>query len=428
MSRTASLGTAFTLATGFALTLCAASPANAQMGFDERTVVASPTYFPWYTATKVKIGPEGNGRGSAVLAADCTLLTAGHVVYSANNGTWRTLPAVQPGHYYDEGLNSGVDPFGSRVPSGLATNTKWTGGQGSDYDYGAIFIPTSFRSSGITTHIPVAFDLTPGIVNSAGYPSEDVPSAATGATQEQWFAHGATSLFTTRRMYYEATSTGGASGAGVWVLYNSGERYLVGVNTAHNDTYDGIGTRFVSQNETVVNGWLNRGCSGEAARASLSWDTLKGTLRLLDGSALALKPLASLNLVNPPAKVSGKPGRRVSQWIEGTFYRWEEFWPNGGADTQSTENPEDNFAGGAGRPPQRYLRMVSPRTQILSTADARILLSASLSWQGRALPALAARQLAPEPANVWSVTQGDVRQDTVPAQANAADAEIAVAR
>ena len=94
------------------------------------------------------------------------------------------------------------------------------------------------------------------------------------------------------------------------------------------------------------------------------------------------------------------------------------------SDTQSTENPDDNYQGGDGRPPQRYLRMLSPRTQILSTADARVLLSASLSWQGKPLPGLQNRVLSQEPAAVWNANQGNVRQDTQAALAASADEEI----
>lgn len=413
----------FSLAAVFAAEVAAPTAAHAQMGVDEREIVNSPTAYPWYTATKVKIGPDAGGRGSAIVISDCSLLTAGHVVYSAENGAWRTIPEVQPGHYYDNATNQGVDPYGSRVPTGLGTNTSWTANLGSDYDYGAIFIGTSFRANGITTHIPLSFDDQPGLINSAGYPSEGLPSAAAGATQEQWHAFGDTALFTTRRMGYEATSTGGASGAGVWVYYGStGERYLVGVNTAHNNNYDGLGTRLVSQNEGVIEGWQQRPCPG-AALPALSWANLKLNGIALNGTPVVKLGVDVLHLVARPALGNFAPSRTVTQIIEGTFYKWQEFHPQGPGAGDDLEDPAHNNPGAGGRPPARFIKLIAPQTAFLSTADAQTLLSASLLWQ-RAPVARPGVTVSVEPAVVRTVTQGNVPQDSSVANQNRLDTAV----
>jgi V8-like Glu-specific endopeptidase len=150
---------------------------------DEREIVTSPTTFPWYTAVKVDIGPTGGGRGSAMLISDCTMLTVGHAVFAPATGTWLNIEEVHPGHYYNNSTNTGIDPFGSKSPLTTATNNKWVDGKGSDYDYGAIFLSSSFRSTGITTFIPLAFEDKPDYINSAGYPSAGLPSSAAGANR-----------------------------------------------------------------------------------------------------------------------------------------------------------------------------------------------------------------------------------------------------
>ncbi|HMG54067.1 MAG TPA: trypsin-like serine protease, partial [Kofleriaceae bacterium] len=103
---------------------------------------------------KVKLGPDGRGRGTGFLIAPCTLLTNGHVVWNGKNDDWRVVASVHPASYYDESSGDVVDPYGSRVPSGQATNTSWTATLDPDYDYGAIFISSSFESLGLNTYMP----------------------------------------------------------------------------------------------------------------------------------------------------------------------------------------------------------------------------------------------------------------------------------
>jgi V8-like Glu-specific endopeptidase len=289
--------------------VCDTSPPAPPPSDDEREIVPSPTTFPWYTAVKVDIGPTGGGRGSAMLISDCTMLTVGHAVFAPDTGTWLNIAAVHPGHYYNNATNTGIDPFGSKTPLTTATNTKWVDGKGSDYDYGAIFLASSFRSAGITTFIPLAFEDEPDYINSAGYPSEGLPSSVAGATQEQWWAYGWVNDYTSRRMYYDATSTGGASGAGVWVFYgDTSERYLVGINQAHNVTSDGIGTRLVSQNEDVIVGWMARGCPNGGLPA-LPWPVLRDTLHARDGTPITVRSAAQLK----PRTAAGARGAASAQ-------------------------------------------------------------------------------------------------------------------
>jgi V8-like Glu-specific endopeptidase len=357
-------------------------PDDGEASTDERVVVQNPARVPFYTIAKVDLGPAGGGRGSAVLVGPCTLLTNAHVVYNRKKDQFRAVSLVHPGSYYDEGRNQSVDPYGSKADSKRATNTKWVDTGDDDYDYGAIFVSSPFPE--ITTFMTVVFEQEPSFINVAGYPSEGLPSNGRGSAQEQWRGSGAINKYDSRLMYYEATSSGGGSGSPVWAFYPStGERRLVGVNRAHSKTYNGIGTRFVSQNENLITGWLREPCSDAARRsaARIDFATLLRERRTLTGDPIVVRQPDAFGLVPAPQSLEGLvPARRVAQWIEGQFYRWEEFSPAG---PNALETADRGGALGPvrGRPPQRFIRLLEPERRVLSREAAAVLLSASMLWQ-----------------------------------------------
>ena len=352
---------------------------------DERKIVGQPTFYPWYTAAKIdilKASGTGHAGGSGVLIAPCTVLTNGHVVYDVSDAKFRTIDGVHPGRYYDNATGETLDPFGARVPVGLATNTKYAAGKGSKYDYGAIFLASSFAAAGITTYIPLAFDYRPSYVNMAGYPINNLPSSAAGSTREQWYAFGRVDAIKSRMLYTGATSTGGASGAGVWVHFAaSDERRLVAVNRAHNASHDGIHVRLVRGNEDVITGWQRERCADDSSAARTSFDELLAHRRTLQGDAIPLIPAETLRLVRPPPAPTGAPLGRVSQVIENTYYQWEEYSVDADTPQETHETPEAGAPTPKGRPPARYVRLLAPQQRLLTVAEAQVLLSASALWQ-----------------------------------------------
>jgi V8-like Glu-specific endopeptidase len=342
---------------------------------DERIRIADPARFPFDTVAKVKLGPEGGGRGTAFLVAPCTLLTNGHVVWNGTTNDWRVIASIHPASYYDESIGAAVDPYGSRVPSGQATNTSWTATLDPDYDYGAIFISSSFESLGLDTYMPVVFGEEPGFINLSGYPSEDLPDSTAGAGQEQWRGFGDVELYDTRLMYYDATSSGGASGSPVWVFYTSGERYVVSVNRGHSTTYDGIGTRFVAANQNLVENWMSRTCSAFAATRAANLFVDGMTLR---GARIQRLPADQLNVMEPAHTDQLLRTRSVVQYIEGQLYRWDEYSPRGEAPRRVGP---DSFA-----VPRRALHLTRPENRWLSADEATLLLSASTLWMKGAAP------------------------------------------
>jgi V8-like Glu-specific endopeptidase len=358
---------------------------------DERIRIANPARFPFNTVAKTKLGPDGNGRGTSFLVAPCTLLTNGHVVWNGETDDWRVIASVHPASYYDEGIGGVVDPYGSKPPSGKATNTSWTSTLDSDFDYGAIFIASSFESLGLDTYMPVAFDEQPDFINLSGYPSEDLPDTTTGATSEQWRGFGDVELYETRKMFYDATSTGGASGSPVWVHYTSGERYVVSVNRGHSSVYEGIGTRFVAANQNAVEGWIDRTCSNPIAPRRAANLLVDGTT--LRGAKIDRLPAADLNVIEPAHPEQLVRTRSVVQYIEGQVYRWDEYSPRG--ETARRVGPDLVAA------PRRAVRLARPEARWLTADEASLLLSASTLWTKGAAPT--APQLDPTARTDYAV-------------------------
>ncbi|MFN3200205.1 MAG: trypsin-like serine peptidase [Bradymonadia bacterium] len=348
-------------------------------------MINSPTVFPWSSIAKVKIGPSGGGRGTAFLVAPCTLLTNGHVAWNRPDNDCRTLPGVYPGSYYSETLGRTVDPFGEGTVYSCATNTKYHDTGKWKYDYAAIFLWDDFEDAGLNTYMPLKFNYNPSYINLSGYPSEDLPSSRTGATREQWFGHGDKKSKTTRKLKYEASSTGGASGSPVWVYYSSSnERYAVAINQGHtNSDNDGRGVRLVDKNKSLIRGWMDFECPGDiqghgfTERRRIDFDDLLVTRTDLTGQPIKIFDPGHFNLVPAPLGARFRPATsEVMQYIEGTLYHWEEVALE---DEAEGTDLEGEILGRA-TPPRRFLRMVSPERRLLDPEEAAVLLSASQLW------------------------------------------------
>ena len=120
-----------------------------------------------------------------------------------------------------------------------------------NHDYGAAFFNTPFSSVGLTTYMPVVFDIAPSIgsnINLAGY-----PSSVQGETNSQsmWLSSGAVNRIADRLIYYNADTTGGNSGGPVWQLM-SGLRRIIAVHVVSSPG----GCRLVSQNQAIIESWM----------------------------------------------------------------------------------------------------------------------------------------------------------------------------
>jgi len=382
-------------------------PPSGRAPGDERVVIQNPARVPFKAIAKVDIGPDGGGRGSAVLVAPCTLLTNGHVVYNREKEKFRAIQRVHPGSYYDEDRGKAVDPYGSKEAVLLATNTSWENTGESQYDYGAIFIESPFSHISATL-IPVEFEHEPSFVNLSGYPSEQLPTDRNGAKQEQWRGWGSVEETDDRLVRYAARSTGGASGSPVWV-YNAttDTRRLVAINRGH-DGQTGIGVRLVSQNQEVITKWMLNSCSiatRSRSAAPMSFSRLVSERRTLSGEPIPMRTAEQLGLVvAPQSPPSSAKARTVVQWIEGEFYQWDEFVVRG----SDVEAADIGQTGGnvTATPARRYLRLVTPEQRFLNVDEAAVLLSASMLWQRETASPLQPVYYAP-PSKVSAVEAED---------------------
>jgi V8-like Glu-specific endopeptidase len=339
---------------------------------DERDPINLPTSFPWNTICTLRYDADYDGIlgavGSGVLITPYTVLTAGHCVYNRNEGHYNYSDIhVQPAAY----LNGATItyPYGTRIADHKHTNSRWADlsyTAKGDVDYGCLHLICPFEE--LDTFVPLRFEYSPSLVNMAGYPVEDLPDSS--RTYDMWFDAGDVTDVDDRQLEYDTRSTGGASGAPVWVLFgDTGERYVVAVNRAHNTECNGLGCRLVDQNEDLIRDWMDyeptfaeklaAGCAFELVAMPFS-----GLINFYLEHPQQLFSAEALRLTNP-SQNPGEPSARMFQIIGNTFYEWEEFQIEPGSPNT-----------------QRFLRMVSPQQQWLNVNQARVLLTASIKWAG----------------------------------------------
>ncbi len=353
---------------------------------DNRIAISNPDRLPFKTIATLRYDADDDGVlgnwGSASLVGPHMALTCGHCVWYGPGDRKVLAPIhVQPAAHLDESSGDIVLPHGYRVvteekykrinnkyPEEIRKKRAGDSYDSMSVDYGALYLVCPFED--IDTYMPMAFDLEVNYINMSGYPIEYLPS--TSHNGDQWRVSGSVANIWDRKLKYNATSTGGASGAPVW-YYDPGaeeERRLIAVNTTHWTSCDGGGSRLVWNNEDLItNTWLrwepsmsekmDAGCAFEVM--SVPWDALYDyTLR---GPLLHS---AKLRLISAPKKAESghKPSRRVYQYIKNNLFVWEEYYVNARDPAKS----------------KRYLRLLEPEEQWLNVKEAQVLLTASSKW------------------------------------------------
>jgi V8-like Glu-specific endopeptidase len=208
-------------------------PTEAVIGAtDERQLVADPSAVPWRSVCSLVITDKtGKGWiGTGWLYSPRLVVTAGHCVYMQRRGGFVASIEVIPGR------NRNVRPYGAWTARKFATVAAWANRGDTEFDYGAIFLPSAVGSSVEPFPVENRSDakLRDFILNVAGYPSDKESGT-------QWFASDAVGGLTPRQISYALDTFSGMSGMPVWIREN-GVRTVVGIHTS-GDTSANFATR-----------------------------------------------------------------------------------------------------------------------------------------------------------------------------------------
>jgi glutamyl endopeptidase len=220
---------------------------NSVIGADDRVRISPTTSFPWRAMTKLRMTfPSGRQFicSGALVAAKYTL-TAGHCVYSHDEGGWATSIEVIPG------LDGTYKPYGSAFATRLRSYIGWTRDRDSNYDMGLITLDRTIGNStgwfGYASYASVD-GLT---ANLGGYPGDR------DSGLRLYYHYGAINSSTTNRVSYTIDTAGGQSGSGVYRI-NSGSRYIFAVHT-NGGTSSNSGTRITSGRFSDLQDWIASG-------------------------------------------------------------------------------------------------------------------------------------------------------------------------
>ena len=109
------------------------------IGTDDRTQITSTSSWPYSAICHLQMKfPNGNTYvGSATMYDKNVAVTAGHCLYSEEDGGWATSVLVVPG------MNGNSMPFGSAYATTISVPQGWTQNGSSDYDWGVIKLNTN---------------------------------------------------------------------------------------------------------------------------------------------------------------------------------------------------------------------------------------------------------------------------------------------
>ena len=246
------------------------------IGADQRrrvTSFASPTDYPWWV-----IGfhghtfPDGSRwRCTGFVVGPRMAMTNAHCIYNSARGGHARSVSLAPAQTQASAGSLVVRPFGSESACEWRTNQQYIDTGGAQYDYAATFFASSWGSKGIDTYMPLVFEVTPSVINTAGYPG----TALGSATRDMWYASDFTNVTVVGRILrYTADTSGGQSGSPVWeLLPPPTDRRVVAVHAFGNEFsgYNG-GPRLVSQNQPLIEQWMaNQAsyCGGAGASIAL---------------------------------------------------------------------------------------------------------------------------------------------------------------
>jgi glutamyl endopeptidase len=212
------------------------------IGADERIQEGSTTVSPWGSIVHIELNTGGC---TGFLLSRDTVVTAGHCVW---DGAWATSYTVYPGRN-----GTDVKPYGScSGGSGdLWSNTTWTSGGSSDYDYGMIKLSCDVGNS--TGWMGWWYNPSETMTGQSFY-VEGFPGDKAYGTM--WWDSDPITGQTDRRLTYNIDTAPGESGSPIYRFRSSNEPYCTGWCIAGIHTNGGSsnsGTRFNAEVAGIIN-------------------------------------------------------------------------------------------------------------------------------------------------------------------------------
>lgn len=207
------------------------------IGQDERTQVTGTTQFPYSAAVFIRATfPNGETYvGSGSMISPDTVLTAGHVVYDADQKNWAQTVTAYPG------LTGDVAPFGSSQVSRMISVAGWLNGGTNRHEHDIALLklnePLGVKTGwfGLTNQAASQMQ-----VKSVGYPT-DKPR------RTMWQSAGVVHRLSERNIFYSLDTYSGQSGSGVF----NAENQLLAVH-AYSQKIQNYGTQI---NQSVLD-WI----------------------------------------------------------------------------------------------------------------------------------------------------------------------------
>jgi glutamyl endopeptidase len=222
------------------------------IGIDDRVMIPDTSTTPWRCICHLEITYDSGqvGFGSGWFAGECTVITAGHCLYTRGMPSRRaTQIRIIPGR------NSTLAPYGYVFARKFDWHPRWQSEtddiKAAPYDYGAIFLDFNVNGAQFGERIGYfglrSYDedekklLDMAIVNNAGYPHEAGKPYGT-----QWFNAGRVHvqdgvINDERFLEYMVDTTGGESGSPVFLFDSTNnQRYVVAIHTTGNFINRGV--------------------------------------------------------------------------------------------------------------------------------------------------------------------------------------------
>lgn len=153
-------------------------------GWDDRIPIGNyvdTAYYPWSAIVSIEVTfPNGmTGSGSGAMVGPNDVLTAGHVLFSPENGGYATSVTVIPGRY------GWYEPYGRTAAKSIQVDETFVGERSfsevaQNHDYGIITLNSDVGNvTGwlLTNYIANPAALVGRVVESAGYPGDGVWNA-----------------------------------------------------------------------------------------------------------------------------------------------------------------------------------------------------------------------------------------------------------